>query len=201
MKAALNDMEEFIHQESEFPPLVRQALIHYQFEAIHPFSDVNGRIGRLLITLMLCSDQLIPQPLLYLSAFFEKYRDDYYRLLLEVSQKGKWKEWILFFLEGVEVQAIDALKKSKELMDLREDYRKEMQKRHASSTAMYLIDNFFSQPYSTITLSASRIGLSYHATRTHFKKLEEIGIISEITGRKRGRVYLAEKIFSIIEPD
>src|SRR5215469_1592607 len=104
MKVALSALERYIHSESNLPPLVRMALIHYQFEAIHPFLDGNGRIGRLLITLLLCAEGLLPQPLLYLSAFFERHRSEYYRLLLEVSQRGNWLEWITFFLRGVSEQ-------------------------------------------------------------------------------------------------
>jgi Fic family protein len=96
MTAALGELEKYLHTPSSLPPLVRSALVHYQFEAIHPFLDGNGRIGRLLLTLLLCTERLLPQPLLYLSAFFERNRQDYYRLLLSVSQAGTWTEWNIF---------------------------------------------------------------------------------------------------------
>lgn len=104
MKEALGELEKYLHAVSPLPPLVRMALVHYQFEAIHPFLDGNGRIGRLLITLLLCAEGLLPQPLLYLSAFFERHRPDYYRLLLAVSQEGRWVDWVSFFLDGVAQQ-------------------------------------------------------------------------------------------------
>lgn len=100
MHQALAALEKYLHAGSELPALVRIALIHYQFEAIHPFWDGNGRIGRLLISVLLCEEALLPSPLLYLSAFFELHRREYYDLLLRVSQKGEWLPWIEFFLRG-----------------------------------------------------------------------------------------------------
>jgi Fic family protein len=101
MKQALSDFEKYLHVSPALPPLVRLALIHYQYESIHPFLDGNGRIGRLLITLLLYVEGLLPQPLLYLSAFFERHRQEYYRLLLAVSQSGAWTDWIECFLRGI----------------------------------------------------------------------------------------------------
>ena len=133
-----------IHSLS-FPPLVRMAILHYQFEAIHPFVDGNGRIGRLLITLMLDTEGLLPQPLLYLSAFFDRHRGDYYRLLLEVSQNGNWSEWIIFFLRGVAEQAEDAIVRANKLQKLSTEYREQLQTVRAS-TALVKIDRLSFQP-------------------------------------------------------
>ena len=110
------------------PPLVDIALVHYQFEAIHPFLDSNGRIGRLLITLMLIERDLLPEPLLYLSAYFERHRGAYYDHLLAVSQKGAWEDWLLFFLRGVLTEARDASRRAGRLFDLRETYRERFQR-------------------------------------------------------------------------
>src|SRR5262245_921234 len=123
MWRALDEFEKYLHAESEFPLLIRLALIHYQFEAIHPFLDGNGRIGRLLITLLLCAEGALHHPLLYLSAFFERYREDYYRALLAVSQRGERANWINFYLRGVQEQSRDAIKKSSRLLDLWRQYR------------------------------------------------------------------------------
>ena len=109
MKLALGALEKFLHAPSSLPPLVRLALVHYQFEAIHPFLDGNGRVGRLLMSLLLVTEKLLPQPLLYLSGFFEARRQDYYSHLLSVSQRGSWEPWIMFFLEGVAEQSSDAM--------------------------------------------------------------------------------------------
>ena len=109
MMAVLGDFERYLHAESHLPPLIRIGLIHYQFETIHPFLDGNGRIGRLLITLLLCAWDLLPQPLLYLSAYFERWRDAYIDLLYAVSQRGAWNAWLVFFLQGIAIQARDAV--------------------------------------------------------------------------------------------
>ncbi len=109
MQQALGALEKFIHTPSEIPPLIRTGLIHYQFEAIHPFLDGNGRVGRLLIVLLLCEWELLEQPVLNLSAYIEKYRQQYYDLLLQVSQKGAWEEWLLFFLRAVHAQATNGV--------------------------------------------------------------------------------------------
>jgi Fic family protein len=122
MDATLADLERYIHARSDLPPLVRLALIHYQFEAIHPFLDGNGRIGRLLITLLLAVWGLLPQPVLYLSAFFERHRSEYYDRLLAVSRRAEWEVWIEYFLAGVCSQAQDARDRSRRLLDLRETY-------------------------------------------------------------------------------
>ena len=110
LMSSLGELEKFCHAPSPLPLLIRLALIHYQFEAIHPFLDGNGRIGRLLLTLLLSSENVLPQPMLYLSAFFERNRDEYYRRLLAVSRDGQWLEWISFFLRGVAEQSRDAVK-------------------------------------------------------------------------------------------
>ncbi len=123
MHKALHALEGFLYAPSELPPLIRLGMIHYQFEAIHPFLDCNGRIGRLLMTLLLCAWDLLPEPLLNLSAYFEAHRQDYYNLLLDVSQIGTWQEWLSFFLQGVSVQSQDAVVRAQRLQTLRKDYR------------------------------------------------------------------------------
>ncbi|MEK7786345.1 MAG: Fic family protein [Chloroflexota bacterium] len=140
MNDALGEFEKYLHAPSSLPPLVRLALVHYQFEAIHPFLDGNGRIGRLLITLLLCVNGLLTEPLLYLSAYFERNRQDYYRHLLAVSQSGQWREWITFFLLGVADQSRDALCRSGRLLDLRETYRDKLQTARAPALLLQLTD-------------------------------------------------------------
>ena len=199
MKAALSDLERYIHAKSNLPPLVRMALIHYQFEAIHPFLDGNGRIGRLLITLLLCAEKLLPQPLLYLSAFFERHRSDYYRLLLEVSQNGNWTEWILFFLRGVAEQSIDALNRANQLQQLAAEYRDLLHKKRASSTALKLVEVLFKNPVVSPTSTKSVLNLTYVSVQKNIEKLVEAGILREVTGRKRDRIYVAQQIIDILE--
>lgn len=199
MKTSLSDLENYIHAKSDLPPLIRMALIHYQFEAIHPFLDGNGRIGRLLITLLLCAEELLPQPLLYLSAFFERHRSEYYRLLLEVSQKGNWTEWILFFLRGVAEQSIDALNRANQLQQLSSEYRDMLHEKKASSTALKLTELLFSNPVLSPTSMKNTLNLTYVSIQKNIEKLVEVGILREVTGRKRGRIYVAQQIIDILE--
>jgi Fic family protein len=121
MNEALDAFEKYLHSANLFPPLVRLALIHYQFEAIHPFGDGNGRVGRLLLSILLAKWNLLPIPLLYLSAFFEKYREQYSELLLSVSKYGTWDDWVIFVLHGIEEQARDACIRAKKLQDIQND--------------------------------------------------------------------------------
>ena len=199
MNKALDDFEKYLHQQSGLPPLVRLALIHYQFEAIHPFLDGNGRIGRLLTTLLLCAENLLPQPLLYLSAFFERHRDDYYRLLLQVSQKGAWRAWILFFLRAVAVQSRDAVRRSDQLLALWQSYRNQLQEARASALLLQLVDDLFAYPATTNRGASQRLKITPRSTQLNIEKLVSAGILKEATRRKRNRVYIAPGIIDIIE--
>jgi Fic family protein len=175
------------------------AILHYQFEAIHPFVDGNGRIGRLLITLMLVTEGLLPQPLLYLSAFFDRHRSDYYRLLLEVSQNGNWSEWIIFFLRGVAEQAEDAIVRANKLQKLSTEYREQLQTVRASTALLKLTDYLFNRPVITVPLAQSILKHSQPSAQHNIDRLVQEGILQEITGRQRGRVYIADRIMAIVE--
>jgi len=199
MKEALSDLERYIHAESNMPPLVRMALIHYQFEAIHPFLDGNGRIGRLLITLLLCAEGLLPQPLLYLSAFFERHRSEYYRLLLEVSQRGNWLEWITFFLRGVSEQSVDALNRANQLQQLSLEYRETLHAKRSSATLLRMCDRLFKNPVFSPNSISKALDLTYVSAQKNIDKLVDAGILREITGRKRGRIYVAQQVMEILE--
>jgi Fic family protein len=199
MKEALSDLERYIHAESNMPPLVRMALIHYQFEAIHPFLDGNGRIGRLLITLLLCAEGLLPQPLLYLSAFFERHRSEYYRLLLEVSQRGNWLEWITFFLRGVSEQSVDALNRANQLQQLSLEYREALHAKRSSATLLRMCDRLFKNPVFSPNSISKALDLTYVSAQKNIDKLVDAGILREITGRKRGRIYVAQQVMEILE--
>ncbi len=199
MNQALDSFEKYLHAKSSLSPLIRLALIHYQFEAIHPFLDGNGRIGRLLITLLLCADGLLPQPLLYLSAFFERYRDEYYRLLLAVSQKGEWEGWIRFFLRAVATQARDAIKRSDKLLALWQSYRSRMQEARASALLLQLVDDLFSYPVLTNPRVTERLAITPRSAQLNIEKLVAAGILKEATGQRRNRVYIAPEIINIIE--
>lgn len=199
MEQALAQFEAYLHAPSTVPLLIRLAAIHYQFEAIHPFLDGNGRIGRLLMTLLLCKEGALPDPLLYLSAYFERYRDEYYRLLLAVSQAGKWIEWISFFLRGVAEQSRDALARSDRLLQLWQDYRGEFQSARSSALQLRLVDQLFAYPAITTTQAAKLLKVTHRSAQLNIEKLIRKGILKEATGKQRNRVFVAPQIVKIIE--
>lgn len=199
MSAAMGDLEKFINGNSELPPLVRMALVHYQFEAIHPFLDGNGRIGRLMLTLLLCSEKLLPQPLLYLSAYFERHRTEYYDGLLQVSQQGRWLPWIIFFLRGVAIQSRDAIRRSSLLMDLQKQYRDILFAQRNTVLAQQLMESLFSSPAITTAQATKRLNCTTRSAQQTIDKLIEHGILVETTGKQRNRVYMASEIAAIVE--
>jgi Fic family protein len=199
MTQALSDFEKYLHEPPVLPPLVRLALIHYQFEAIHPFVDGNGRIGRLLITLLLCVEGLLPQPLLYLSAFFERHRQEYYRLLMAVSQSGSWTPWIAYFLRGIAEQSSDAVKRANLLLSLRQRYREKMQSARSSALLLQMVDDLFSTPALDVSSASKRLNVTPRAAQLNVDKLIKSGILKEATGRRRNRIFVAAEIIDIIE--
>lgn len=201
MHAALDQLEKYFHEQSNLPFLVNLALTHYQFEAIHPFLDGNGRIGRLLIPLLLCERNYLPQPLLYISAFFEKHRYEYARLLLEVSQQGAWEQWVLFFLRGIAEQSRDAVQRSKKLLDLWEGYRLRMQKARSSALVLSLVDYLFARPAISIPQAQLELKVTYRSAQANIEKLVAGGILREHTGRRRNRIYVAPEIIDTIESE
>lgn len=200
MHKCLSDLEKYIHEDSEIPALIRIGMIHYQFEAIHPFLDGNGRVGRLLITFLLTTWNILSQPLLYLSIFIEKNKTEYYDRLLAVTQKGQWEEWLLFFLDGVHEQADDAVTKIKALQKTRENYQEMFKSERVRGKLSDLVDYFISTPISTIPQAkeASELG-SYSMMQNYFDKLMQYDIIEEVTGKERNRVYVASEILKILE--
>jgi Fic family protein len=199
MAEAISDLEKFIHASSPLPLVVRLALVHYQFEAIHPFLDGNGRIGRLLIVLLLCAEKVLPQPMLYLSAYFERNRSEYYRLLLEVSCHGRWQEWISFFLRGLAQQSHDAIARSDKLLKLWHSYTRSVQAARSSSLLPKLIDELFNRPYLTFSNAKTLLDVTFRSAQTNVLKLVAAGILHELPGRKYGRIFVARRIVEILE--
>jgi Fic family protein len=198
MQQALDSFEKFLHAPSHLPALIRFALIHYHFEAIHPFLDGNGRVGRLLITFLFHTEELLDHPLLYLSGFFEQHRADYYRLLLNVSQHGDWKAWIDYFLRAVTEQANDAVRRASTLLALRQEYRKRTTSARSSALLGAMIDRLFELPAITITAAARELDVTYRAAKMNVEKLVASGILNEpATGRNR--VYMAREIIDLLE--
>lgn len=202
MSAALDAFEKYLHFGNEYPPLVRLALINYQFEAIHPFLDGNGRIGRLLISLLLVSWGLLPLPLLYLSAFFERHRQDYYDLLFAVSEHGAWHEWVVFFLRGVAAQARDAIDRAKRLQDLQLGWREELAQSRVPALLLRLADSLFDKPVITIPEAQRVLGVKqYHTARAILMKLVEAGILGPAGESSGGRTFIAGEILKAISED
>jgi Fic family protein len=199
MHEALGGLEKFLHNRNNIPGLIQCALIHYQFEAIHPFLDGNGRIGRLLITLFLCEREFLSYPMLYLSAFFEKYRREYYDRLISVSQKGEWEEWINFFLRAIAVQSKDAALNSKAILNLLENYRDRIQEKRTSIYVAKLLDELFKNPYISIPRAATKLNTSFHTAKAAIEKLKKANILVEITDKLRGKIYCAKELLSLLE--
>ena len=199
MLAVLDAFEKFINSPlGEIPVLVWLAMVHYQFEAIHPFLDGNGRIGRLLVTLLFCIKGLLDKPLLYLSAYFERRREEYYERLLQVSLKGQWPEWILFFLRGVTEQSIDAFERSRQLMDLQQEYHEIVHVTKRSALQIRLVDLLIERPVITTVFAKRYLNVSYPAAKNNIDRLVKVGILREVSSAKRHRIFIAEKVLEII---
>lgn len=197
MKAALSDFEGFLHDDT-LPPLIVAALAHYQFEAIHPFGDGNGRVGRLLISLLLHERGLLPQPLLYLSAYFERSGGEYYDRLLRVSTHGDWLGWLIYFLIGVEVQAQAAVNDAERLLTLQAHYHGLLSGERARQAAHQLVDRLFINPYVSAPRAAEALGVSAPTARAAIRDLEAQGILREVTGRKWGQLFLADEVLEAV---
>jgi Fic family protein len=196
MQEALAEWERFLHEREKFPDLIQCALIHEQFEAIHPFLDGNGRVGRLLITLFLIERGRLSQPLLYLSAYIEAHRQDYYDLLQRVRTDGDWMAWLRFFIMGVAETAGEAVQHAGRLMDLREKFRARL---NDKPKALALLDELFINPYMTVARAERILKVSNPTARQAVTLLQKNGILEEITGKEWGRLYLAKPILRVIE--
>lgn len=197
LMACLGDWEKFLHDRT-LPPLVQIALAHYQFEAIHPFLDGNGRVGRLLITLFLVERTVLPTPLLYLSAFFEATRRDYYERLRGVTERGEWSDWLQYFLNGVARQAEDALGRAERINGHLAQWRVAVSGT-SSTVPLTLVDQLAANPFLTVKGAAKRLGVAFTTAQRAVAKLEELSIVTEISHAKRDRVYCAKTILDILE--
>ncbi len=196
---ALDNFEKYLHAKDEHPPLVRLAFVHYQFEAIHPFLDGNGRIGRLLIALLLVEWKLLSHPLLYLSAFFERHRQEYYDRLQAVSQEGAWEAWVEFFLRGVAEQAADTAERIKRLQALQKKWRELLRHETRSTNALRLVDMLFRKPTVTVPQVQEELGLPYRSSaRTLVLRLVDLGILVPVAGQNRPRRFEARDIVQLL---
>ena len=200
MEQCLDTLERFMHEEgSRLPALIKAGLLHVQFETIHPFLDGNGRIGRLLITLYLCINGVLRKPLLYLSLYLKTHRADYYRLLQEVREHGAWEAWLDFFLTGVADTANQAFEAATRIVDLfKEDREQITAESDRAGSALRIHVLFQKHPYLTANQLVKLTGLSPPTVNAAIADLERLGIVEEITGRKRGRVFSYRRYLAIL---
>lgn len=196
----LGPFEHFLHDEPEpMPSLIKAALAHVQFETIHPFLDGNGRLGRMLITLLLCNDKVLQEPSLYLSLHFKIHRLDYYDYLQRVRIEGDWESWLRFFLTGVTETATEATDAAQKLWTLFDEDRSRIQAQgKIAGTALRVHDLLQQRPIVSITAACKALELTHPAVNKSLRKLEELGIVREITGRQRNRLYLYEAYMVIL---
>jgi Fic family protein len=196
----MSDLERFLHNEGNpYPALIKAALAHVQFETIHPFLDGNGRIGRLLIAFILHNDGLLSQPLLYLSLYFKQHRSEYYRLLDVVRTEGDWEAWLDFFLEGVEQTASNAVETAKRLLSLFQKDEQVIQKAgRSTSTLLRVFRVLCERPLVTVKQVRERSGLSFPAVSHAMAALAQLGIVREVTGQRRNRIFAYNEYLNIL---
>jgi Fic family protein len=199
MNQALSDLEKFIHTSTDVPALARAAMIHYQVEAIHPFLDGNGRVGRLLMALLLAEWNILPQPLLNLSAYFERFRQEYYDHLQAVSQRGNWEAWLRFFLRGVSAQSRDSIARIERLDAIRSSYQPLVETQKNSERMAAVVDFLFGRPLFNAKQLAEGLNMPFKTSRQYIEKLVQAGILREITGYARNQIYRADEIFNAID--
>lgn len=197
LPALLDAWEKFMHDRT-LPVLTQAALLHYQFEAIHPFIDGNGRVGRSLITLFLIEREVLPSPLLYLSAFFEASRRDYYDSLTVVSERSNWQAWLLYFLHGIASQARDALGRVEQVNALREKWRRSLGSRQ-TKPVMALLDRITSNPFVTVNGAAKDIDVAFTTAQRAIDWLVRYKILKQTDDALRGRVYVAQSLLDILD--
>ncbi|MDP9368707.1 MAG: Fic family protein [Chloroflexota bacterium] len=195
----LSALEQFIAGESAVPPLVRIALVHSQFEAIHPFLHGNGRVGRLLVALLLQRWELMEHPVVDLSAYVLRHRDAYVDGLLRVSQQGDWRGWVSFFLDAFEFQANDAFRRSRRLLALKQQYQDMLAREIRTGKPDKLVDYLFEHLTADIRGAAQILSVTYPTAQRLVGRLEEYGILEEATGRRRDRVWRARQIIAVLD--
>ena len=196
----MSDLERFIHADTpEIPFLIKVGLVHAQFETIHPFLDGNGRLGRLLITFLLCTQGILKDPVLYLSLYFKTHRQHYYDLLQQIRKQGDWEAWLEFFLEGITKTSLQAAETAREIQDVFEDDRYRIAELGRSAASTLRLHQFLQQmPIIRIPDAARKIGISIPTIARSVQRLEELEILREITNRQRGRIYLYKDYLDIL---
>jgi len=196
----MGDLERFLHSESiELPVLVRAGLAHVQFETIHPFLDGNGRVGRLLITFLLCHSTVLHEPLLYLSLYFKQNRATYYSLLDSVRRDGDWERWLQFFLEGVRLTAEGAVSTARRLVELfKQDRERIVPRGRRAGSALRVQDALKARPVASMQDLCTRTGLSFPAASSAMEVLVDLGVAIELTGKRRNRIFAYDRYLAIL---
>ena len=198
----MDELERFMNAEdSRLPPLVRLALVHYQFETIHPFRDGNGRVGRILLPLLLRTYERIESPALYLSSYLENHRRKYTDLLLQVTLQGDYLSWVQFFLEAVKSSAEDSVQRAETFFNLRDKYRAMVQGERSGLLLLQLVDHLFEHPSLSIASAAQVLSVTEVTAANHLRKLAELEVITEVTGRRRDQRYVARELLRVVHED
>ena len=203
---AMSSLERFIHYDTELPPLIKIGLVHAQFETIHPFQDGNGRVGRLLITFLLCQQQILTKPVLYLSYFFKRYRQQYYDELQAVRDAGSWEKWLVFFLRGVVAVSEQSTDTVQRILALRERHRRVINDNfgRAAGNGHRVLEHIFSHPVASVDDVQELIGTTYPTANSLVARLVEYGILREFTGQARNRAFIYQsylELFHEAEPE
>lgn len=200
LPTVLDDFEKYLHASWQYNPLVEAFLIHYQFEAIHPFMDGNGRVGRLLLSLMIQEKCELSNQWLYMSAFFDRNKDQYIDLMFDISTRGRWENWIAFCLQGVEEQARDTIDRCEKLISLNRAFKEKVAHLKASVRLSTIVDQLFISPVTTVTRVKDQTGVTYPTARSDLQKLEDSGILTRARNTSRITYYCGD-IVQVIYAD
>jgi len=194
----LNNLEKYINTEDEVDPLIKMAVIHYQFESIHPFYDGNGRTGRIINILYLVLNELLDLPILYLSSYIIKNKVDYYRLLQEVREKEAWEDWILYMLEGVEQTATAQNKLISEIKNLMDNTKEKLKNELPKMYSKDLLETLFMHPYTKIDMLVENLGVTRKTASLYLNQLEELGIMNSLK-LGRSKFFVNKKLFQLLQ--
>jgi Fic family protein len=200
MREALDNLEKFLHRD-DVPALVHVGLAHAQFETIHPFMDGNGRVGRLLITLMLVQQGVLHRPVLYLSLYLKRYRDAYYDLLMAIRNGGDWEGWLRFFLRGVAETAEEATLTARSIVDLRERQRAQLMDEKLPPNALRLLDLLYQRPIFDVGLAADHLDVSFATANKLVGQFEGLRLVDEVTGKRRDRIFRFSPYLALFESE
>ena len=202
MKEAMSELEKYINYGEDYDPLIRNALIHYQFETIHPFLDGNGRIGRLLILLYLMDQKLLSKPVIYISYFLKRNQTEYYDRISEVRRSGNYEQWVSFFLEAVMAAAEDALETIKKLSEIHDKNISRLPETGRKTDNVRAVFDYLEKyPIIDIKTTASKLNLSYNTVSSAVKKMQELGILKEANNASRNRTFIYEEYLSVLRKD